>query len=93
VRLMEELWDEKDETLPETASGGWHLMGTTRMSEDPKNGVVDADCRVHGIQNIFIAGGSCFPTGAAVNPTFSIVALSLRLADHIKVLLNTTPAV
>jgi choline dehydrogenase-like flavoprotein len=93
VRLMEELWDEKDETLPETASGGWHLMGTTRMSEDPKNGVVDADCKIHGIQNIFIAGGSCFPTGAAVNPTFSIVALSLRLADHIKGLLNTTPAV
>ena len=59
-------------------------MGTTRMSDDPKNGVVDSDCKIHGIQNIFIGGSSCFPTGAGVNPTYTIVALSIRLADHLK---------
>ena len=84
VRLMEELWDEKDESMPNTTSGGWHHMGTTRMSDDPKNGVVDSDCKIHGIQNIFIGGSSCFPTGAGVNPTYTIVALSIRLADHLK---------
>jgi choline dehydrogenase-like flavoprotein len=59
------------------------------MSDDPKNGVVDADCKIHGIQNLFITGASCFPTGADVNPTFTVVALSIRLADHIKDVLNT----
>jgi choline dehydrogenase-like flavoprotein len=59
-------------------------MGTTRMNNDPKQGVVDADCKIHGIENLYAAGSSCFPTGAAVNPTFSIVAISLRLSDHLK---------
>jgi choline dehydrogenase-like flavoprotein len=90
VRLMEELWDPNDEALPVTTSGGWHHMGTTRMSDDPKKGVVDADCKVHGIQNLFIAGSSCFTTGSAVNPTYTIVALSIRLADHVKDLLNNS---
>jgi hypothetical protein len=88
VRFMKELWDTHDETLPVTTSGGWHHMGTTRMSNDPNTGVVNADCRVHGIQNLFIAGSSCFTTGSAVNPTYTIVALSIRLADHIKDLLS-----
>ncbi len=90
VKLSEELWDEKDETMPTNTSGGWHHMGTTRMSEDPENGVVDANCKVHGIQNLFIAGSSCFPTGAGVNPTFTIVALSIRLADHIKAIFKSS---
>jgi choline dehydrogenase-like flavoprotein len=59
-------------------------MGTTRMSEDPKTGVVDANCRLHGLANFFIAGGSCFVTAAAPNPTLTITALSLRLSDHLK---------
>ena len=88
VKLMDELLDEKDESLPATTSGGWHHMGTTRMSDDPKNGVVDADCRIHGIQNIYIAGSSCFPTASGVNPTYTIVALSIRLADHLKEILK-----
>ncbi|MDP4212581.1 MAG: GMC family oxidoreductase [Bacteroidota bacterium] len=90
VRFMEELWDEKDQALPTTTSGGWHHMGTTRMNDDPKNGVVDANCKIHGIQNIFIGGSSCFPTGAGVNPTFTIVALSIRLADHLKEILKAS---
>lgn len=61
-----------------------HHIGTTRMSEDPKKGVVDKNCKVHGIDNLYIAGSSNFPTGGHVNPTFTIVALSLRLAAHLK---------
>lgn len=61
-----------------------HPMGTTRMSNDPKTGVVDSNCKVHGINNLFIAGSSVFPTGGYANPTFTIVALAIRLSDHIK---------
>ena len=58
-------------------------MGGTRMSGDPRNGVVDADCKVHGIANLHIAGSSTFATAGWANPTFTLVALALRLADHI----------
>jgi choline dehydrogenase-like flavoprotein len=61
-----------------------HHIGTTRMSADPKLGVVDAQCRVHGLDNLYVAGSSVFPTSTAVNPTFTILALALRIADHIK---------
>jgi choline dehydrogenase-like flavoprotein len=64
--------------------GGNHHMGTTRMSDDPSRGVVDRNCRVHDIDNLFVAGSSVFATGGAGNPTFSIVALAIRLADHLK---------
>lgn len=64
--------------------GSYHHMGTTRMHEDPKQGVVNADCRVHGIENLYIAGSSVFPTSSYVQPTLTIVALALRLADHIR---------
>jgi choline dehydrogenase-like flavoprotein len=59
-------------------------MGTTRMAADPKQGVVDANGRVHGIGNLLIAGSSVFPSCGAVNPTYTIVALAIRMADHIK---------
>jgi choline dehydrogenase-like flavoprotein len=64
--------------------GGPHHMGTTRMSDDPKKGVVDRNCRVHGNANLYIAGGSVFPTSGYNMPTLTIVALALRLADHLK---------
>lgn len=64
--------------------GGPHHMGTTRMSDDPKTGVVDRNCRVHGNANLYIAGGSVFPTSGYTMPTLTIVALALRLADHLK---------
>ena len=64
--------------------GSFHHMGTTRMHADVKQGVVDADCRVHGVSNLFIAGSSVFPTSSCVNPTSTIVALAVRLADHVK---------
>ncbi len=63
--------------------GTWHHMGTTRMHDSPKLGVVDANCRVHGIENLYIGGSSVFPTASAIFPTITIVALALRLADHI----------
>lgn len=65
-----------------------HHMGTTRMHHDPKQGVVDANCKVHGISNLFIAGSSVFPTSGYSNPTLTIIALSLRLADHVKTLMQ-----
>ena len=86
VKLMEYLQDEKDNAWPDFAGGGWHHMGTTRMSSDPKTGVVDADCKVHGIANLHIAGASCYATASSPNPTLTLVALSLRLSDKIKTL-------
>ncbi|NEP18565.1 MAG: GMC family oxidoreductase [Leptolyngbya sp. SIO4C1] len=62
---------------------GLHHMGTTRMHQSPRQGVVDADCRVHGMANLYVAGSSVFPTGGAANPTLTIAALALRLAEHI----------
>lgn len=68
-----------------------HHMGTTRMSDDPSTGVVDRDCRVHGMENLFISSGSVLPTGGVAGPTFTIVALSIRLADHLKHRMATMP--
>jgi choline dehydrogenase-like flavoprotein len=62
----------------------WHHMGTTRMHADPRHGVVDADCRVHGVSNLFVAGSSVFPTSGTAGPTLTIVALALRLARHLR---------
>lgn len=70
-----------------TPTGTWHHMGTTRMNEKPSEGVVDANCRVHGLSNLFIAGSSVFPTAGRNAPTLTIVALSVRLGDHIKAVL------
>ena len=63
--------------------GGYHHMGTTRMADGPRSGVTDADTRVHGIANLYIAGSSLFPTSGWANPTLTIVALALRTADKV----------
>jgi choline dehydrogenase-like flavoprotein len=63
--------------------GGGHTMGTTRMGASRATSVVDRDCRVHGYRNLFVAGSSVFPTGGYANPTLTIVALGLRLADRL----------
>jgi choline dehydrogenase-like flavoprotein len=60
-----------------------HMMGTTRMANDPESGVVDSNCRVFGVNNLYMAGGSVFPTGGHANPTWMFLALALRLADHL----------
>ena len=64
--------------------GGHHHMGTTRMNVNPKFGVVNENCRIHEISNLYIAGSSVFPTVGAINPTLTIVALAIRLADYLK---------
>jgi choline dehydrogenase-like flavoprotein len=68
---------------PVSMTGGRHHMGTTRMNDDPRQGVVDRDLRVHGMRNLYILGSSVFPTGGWANPTLTIAALSLRLSDRL----------
>jgi choline dehydrogenase-like flavoprotein len=58
------------------------------MHSDPRQGVVDPDSKVHDIDNLYVAGSSVFPTGGSANPTLTLVALTLRLADHLKVRLR-----
>jgi choline dehydrogenase-like flavoprotein len=87
LKLMDYLADRNDNSWPDFTGGGWHHMGTTRMSNDPKQGVVDSNCKVHGISNLYMAGSSCFTTAGAPNPTLTLVALTLRLSDHVKKLM------
>ena len=61
-----------------------HHIGTTRMTDDPKTGVVDRNAKVHGLENLYVAGSSVFPTGGHANPTFTIVAHALLLANYLK---------
>lgn len=72
-----------DSTVPQVR-GTAHHLGTTRMSDDPRQGVVDRHCRVHGMDNLHVVGSSVFPTGGWAFPTFTIVALSLRLAERLR---------
>jgi choline dehydrogenase-like flavoprotein len=61
-----------------------HHMGATRMSVDPCEGVVDAQCRVHGVDNLYVAGCSVFPTSGIANPTLTLIALAMRMSDRLK---------
>ena len=63
--------------------GGGHMIGSTRMGDDPRSSVTDAQGRLHGVRNLYVSGSSLFPASAAANPTLTIVALSLRLAHHL----------
>jgi choline dehydrogenase-like flavoprotein len=85
-RLQMRDWvrESDDAPWPASLSGGWHHMGTTRMSADPKQGVVDPNCRVHGLANLYVAGAAVYPTGGCANPTLTLVAMTLRLSDHLK---------
>lgn len=73
----------RQEAIKIQATDGYHQIGTTRMSLDPTEGVVNGDCRVHGLDNLFVASASTFPTSSSANPTLTIVALALRLANHL----------
>lgn len=85
VRLAD--WID-DETIPMPQNrrqpAHHHHMGGTRMSTSPETGVVNADLRVHDLDNLYVGGSSVFPTGGYANPTLTIVQLSLRLADHLR---------
>lgn len=63
---------------------GGHHIGTARMGDDPRHSVVDANCKVHAVANLYVASAAVFPTSSQANPTLTIVALALRLADHLK---------
>ncbi len=72
------------ESVRQQAGVGAHQFGATRMAGDPSRGVVDANCRVHGTDNLFVATSSVFPTVGYANPVLTIVALAVRLAAHLK---------
>lgn len=72
-----------DDLVSDHPLGGYHHMGTTRMADDPRRGVTDGYGRIHGIDNLYVAGSSLFPTGGWANPTLTILALSLRTAEQI----------
>jgi choline dehydrogenase-like flavoprotein len=81
-----EYWYPPEERLAavtRSAGDGYHQIGTTRMGESARDAVVDASCRVHGLDNLYIASSSTFPTSGSANPTFATTALALRLADHL----------
>lgn len=73
-----------DGLVPTTVGGGYHHMGTTRMHASPREGVVDADGKVHGLSNLYVTGMSVFPTAGYANPTLTVVAVAVRLAAHIR---------
>lgn len=77
-----------EDSYRHTIRGSYHHIGTTRMSNNPREGVVDEHCRVHDISNLYITGSSVFPTSGLSNPTLTIVAMALRLGDRIKELMS-----
>ena len=81
-----------EEDLMRFGAYGGHHIGTTRMGTDPRSSVVDANCRVHSVRNLFIAGSAVFPTSSQANPTLTLIALSLRLGRHLAQRLAPAPA-
>jgi choline dehydrogenase-like flavoprotein len=80
-RIIRKFGDERPSAM---IVGNFHHLGTTRMATDARCGVVDEHCRVHETENVYVAGSSVFPTAGFANPTLTIVALAIRLADHLK---------
>jgi len=78
-------WVRDGGMIPRTFQDVAHPTGTTRMADDPAQGVVDAQCQVHGVNGLFVGGSSVFPTAGHANPTQLIVALAVRLADTLRV--------
>jgi choline dehydrogenase-like flavoprotein len=87
-RFEPEAWLRDGSQVPPMYTTAHHL-GTTRMADDPKRGVVDRHGKVHGVANLHVAGSSVFPTGGWAFPTLTIVALSLRLAENLKAKLRS----
>ena len=84
VGTLEYRSEDIDFALSRNGAFDGHQLGATRMSDDPARGVVDRNCRVHGVENLFIASSSVFPTGSHALPTLTIVALAARLAGHLR---------
>jgi choline dehydrogenase-like flavoprotein len=85
IGRLEDLYGDQPNPIP--MAGHYHHLGTTRMHEDPRHGVVDSSGRVHDTSDLYVTGGSVFPTGGAANPTLTIVALALRLGDELETVL------
>lgn len=84
VGRLELGFPDTNEAWRSVVEGGKHHIGTTRMHADPRLGVVDPDGRIHGSTNLYVTGSSVFPSGGYANPTLTIVALAIRLADHLR---------
>lgn len=84
--------DIEDVVRRDGAYGGHHI-GTARMAASAASGVIDRDCKVFGMNNLYVAGSAAFPTSSQANPTLTIVALALRLAHHLNTIVNRTPNV
>ena len=82
--------DALDESVKQVVAVGGHHIGTARMSSDPKRGVVNPQCRTHDVENLYIAGSAVFPTSGSANPTLTIVALAIRIADQLKTALRSS---
>jgi choline dehydrogenase-like flavoprotein len=80
--------EDPDAAWPDRITWCWHHMGTTRMHADPRHGVVDSRCRVHGVHNLYIGGSSVFPTMGSDHPTINLMALAFRLADELQAALR-----
>jgi choline dehydrogenase-like flavoprotein len=72
-----------EEDLMRFGAYGGHHIGTARMGSDVRTSVVNADCQVHSVRNLFVAGSAVFPTSSQANPTLTLIALSLRLGRHL----------
>ena len=75
--------DPREDISSQFAGGDGHFIGTTRMGHNPANSVVTKNCNIHGIDNLYVAGSAVFPTSSQANPTLTIVAMALRLAEHL----------
>jgi choline dehydrogenase-like flavoprotein len=82
LSAAERVW-RSDPLISAHPIGGYHHMGTTRMANNPRRGVTNSFGQVHGVENLYIAGSSLFPTSGWANPTLTLVALALRTGDHI----------
>ena len=76
-------WSGRRDRIVAMMSPSRHHMGTTRMSTSAHDGVVNEQCRVHGVDNLYVAGSSVFPTSGIANPTLTLLALAYRMGDHL----------
>ena len=84
-RLHPDAWLDENAPRQPKLVDSYHPAGTARMASEPSHGVVDIDCQVFGVQGLYVAGSAVFPTSGAANPTLTIAAMALRLADHLRV--------
>jgi choline dehydrogenase-like flavoprotein len=83
--------DQRLSSVMDQALDGYHQIGTTRMGESDRVGVVDRNCRAYGVENLYVAGSSVFSTSGQANPTFLAVTMAVRLADHLRGRLAVRP--